>query len=464
MAIDPIKALLEYVSYPSVSTDPAYHAGMEGARNFVVGQLSGLGFKVEIIETPLHPIVLASRIGNPEWPHVMFYAHYDVQPADPLDLWETEPFKPEVRNGRLYGRGATDNKGPFIVQLAALARVIERDPDIPLNFTFLVEGEEEMGSPSFGEFLKKYKDRLKEADVLLVSDTGSASIEQVIITTSLRGLVDLEIEVCGPKVDLHSGLYGGPVHNPIQALTEICASLHSADGRVNVPGFYDDVALPEEWEREELKKHPESDEDLKNFLGVPELYPPKGYTASESSKFAPTLEFNGIGGGYQGHGSKTIIPAKSFVKITCRLVANQTVDDIRTKVTKAIESRIPKGVNVKVIRRDGGEPYLVIPPHRSNSPKPYSEMLERLFDITEESVSTIFGNPPLYLRSGGSIPIMGDIKKATGLDPVMIGFCLGEDGMHAPNESFNLEMMERGISLYENILENLACQKSNEDC
>lgn len=456
MITDPIKALLEYVSCPSVSTDPAYHKGMEDARNFVTRQLSELGFDVELIQTPLHPIIFASRVRNPKWPHVMIYAHYDVQPADPLDLWETEPFEPEVRNGRLYGRGATDNKGPLIVQLTALTRVMERDPNIPLNFTFLIEGEEEIGSPNFGEFLKEYKDRLKEADVLLVSDTGSASVDQVIITSSLRGLVELEVEVTGPNIDLHSGLYGGQVRNPIQALMAICANLHSADGRVNIPGFYEDVALPEEWEREELRKYPINEEDLKDFLGVPEFYPPKGYSALEAVRFAPTLEFNGIGGGYQGKGSKTIIPSKAFVKITCRLVANQKDDDIREKVTKAIEKQMPKGVRVNVIERGGGNPYLVIPPHRSNSPNPYPKMLERLFDITEESITAVFGKPPLYLRSGGSIPIMSDIKEATGLDPVMIGLCLGEDGMHAPNESFCLEMMEKGISLYENILEKLA--------
>lgn len=394
MITDPVKALLEYVSYPSISTDPAYQEGMEGARNFVSRELADLGFDVELVKTSLHPIILASRIKNPDWPHVMFYAHYDVQPADPLNLWQSPPFNPEVRNNRLYGRGATDNKGPFIVQLTALTNVLERDPDIPLNFTFLVEGEEEMGSPSFPQFLHKYKDRLKQADLLLVSDTTSANVDQIIITTSLRGLVGLELEVTGPNSDLHSGLYGGPIHNPIQALSEICASLHDSNNCVNVPGFYDNVALPEQWERDELNKHPINDEDLKNLLGVPELYPPKGYSAAESSRFAPTLEFNGIGGGYQGQGSKTIIPSKAFVKITCRLVANQTVDDIRQKVTKTIESRIPKGVTASIRQLDGGSPYLVIPPHKSNSPSPYPKILQRLFDITEESVTSIFGSPP----------------------------------------------------------------------
>lgn len=456
MSIDPISALLEYVSYPSVSTDPAYQAGMEGARKFVMRQLTSLGFDVELVKTPLHPIILASRIRNPQWPHIMFYAHYDVQPADPFDLWQTDPFKPEVREGRLFGRGATDNKGPFIVQLTALSRVLERNPDIQLNFTFLIEGEEEMGSPSFPQFLEEYKDRLKQADVFIISDTTSPSLDQIVLTTSLRGILGLDIEVFGPQSDLHSGLYGGPIHNPIQALTEICARLHDSDGRVNVPGFYDAVALPEDWEREELKKYPINEEGLKQFLGVPEFYSPKGYSPLESSRFAPTLEFNGIGGGYQGEGSKTIIPAKAFVKITCRLVANQEPSDIRSKVTKAIEGHLPKGVKVNIIQRDGGEPYLVVPPHRSNSPDPYPKFLGWAFKAVEESIINTFGTPPIYLREGGSIPIIGKIKKATGLDPLLIGIALVSDNMHAPNESFHLDMLEKGINLYECIIEDLA--------
>lgn len=456
MSIDPIQALLEYVSYPSVSTDPNYHEGMEKARNFVMDRLNQIGFDVELIKTPLHPIILASRIKNPQWPHIMFYAHYDVQPADPFKLWLSDPFKPEIRNGCIYGRGATDNKGPFIVQLTALSQILEKDPNIPLNFTFLIEGEEEMGSPSFPAFLEKYKDRLKQADALIISDTTSPSPKQIVITTALRGLIDFEIEVTGPKSDLHSGLYGGPLHNPIQALTEICASLHDQDGRVNVPGFYDTVSLPENWERAELKKYPIDEESLKQFLEISEFYPPKGYTPLESTRFAPTLEFNGIGGGYQGQGSKTIIPSKAFVKITCRLVANQKPEDIRKKVTEAILNRIPKGVNVKITQRDGGEPYLLIPPNRANSPTPYPQILQQVFEASEKSITEIFGTPPIYLREGGSIPIVGSIKNLTGLNSILIGLALATDNMHAPNESFHLEMMEKGIKLYQKILENLA--------
>lgn len=456
MSIDPIKELLEYVSYPSVSTDPSYRDGMEKARDYVTRQLTNIGFDIELIETPLHPIILASRVKNPDWPHIMFYAHYDVQPADPFELWKSKPFEPEVRNGYVYGRGVTDNKGPFIVQLTALSQVLNKNPDIPLNFTFLIEGEEEIGSPSFPAFLEKYKERLKQADVLIISDTTSPSAKQVVITTSLRGIIGLDIEVFGPNADLHSGLYGGPVHNPIQALTEICASLHDTDGRVNVPGFYDAVELPEDWERDELKKYPINEEELKTFLCIPEFHSPKGYSALESIRFAPTLEFNGIGGGYQGQGSKTIIPSKAFAKITCRLVANQDPDDIRKKVTQAIESRVPKGVKVKITQHDGGEPYLVIPPHRSNSPKPYPKILEQVFDATDKAVEKTFGTPAIYLREGGSIPIIGKIKKVTGLDSVLIGLALSTDNMHAPNESFSLEMVEKGIKMYQTIIEGLS--------
>lgn len=456
MSIDPIKALLEYASYPSVSTDPSYHEGMEKARDFVVSRLNEIGFTTELIKTPLHPIVLASRIKNPQWPHIMFYAHYDVQPADPFELWSSKPFEPEVRNGYVYGRGVTDNKGPFIVQLTALSEVLENNPDIPLNFTFLIEGEEEIGSPSFPAFLEQYKDRLKQADLLIVSDTISPSTEQIIITTSLRGIIGLDVEVIGPNADLHSGLYGGPVHNPVQALTEICASLHNPDGRVNVPGFYDAVQLPEDWEREELKKYPINEDSLKTFLDISEFHPPKGYSPLESIRFAPTLEFNGIGGGYQGQGGKTIIPSKAFAKITCRLVASQDPDDIRKKVTQAIESRVPKGVKVKITQHDGGEPYLVIPPHRTNSPNPYPKSLEQVFDAAENAITEIFGSPPIYLREGGSIPIIGKIKQVTGLDSILIGLALSTDNMHAPNESFSLKMMEKGIKMYRKIIERLA--------
>lgn len=453
---DPIESLTEYVKHASVSTDPNAGKEMEGAREFVCKRLSELGFDVEVIKTPLHPIVLATRGKNPEWPHILMYAHYDVQPADPLELWHTKPFEPEVREGRIYGRGAADNKGPFIVQVSALEKVLEKNPDLPLRITFLVEGEEEMGSPSFPEFLKVYKDRLKEADCVLISDTGSPSADQIAVTTSLRGLVDLEIEVSGPKMDLHSGLHGGPILNPLQGLMELCSSLHNENGTVNVPGFYDEVMMPEYWEREELKKYPISEEQYKAFLGVPEFHPPKGFKPLEATRFAPTLEFNGIGGGYQGEGSKTVIPSKAFAKITCRLVANQDPEKIRDQLVRTLEERCPKGVRLKITLRGGGEPYLVVPPHRPNTPEDQNPILAKVFEALDSSVEGIFGKKPIYIREGGSIPIIGQIKTLTGLDSVLLGLFTPECNLHAPNESFDLGVMEKGIQVYEKVLLKIA--------
>ncbi|MFP6886723.1 MAG: M20/M25/M40 family metallo-hydrolase, partial [Opitutales bacterium] len=251
---DPVGTLREYVSHASVSADPAFAEGVASARAFIVARLEELGFEVDIVETPIHPVVLGTR-GDPSWPHLVIYGHYDVQPPDPLDLWKSPAFEAEERNGRLYGRGAADNKGPQIVHMAALARVLENNPDLPLRITYLIEGEEEIGSPSFNGFLEQNKDRLN-GEMVLVSDTGSPSPEQLAITTGLRGLTALEVKLVGPSQDLHSGVHGGAILNPLQALAEICASLHDGGGRVSIPGFYDAVLEPEDWERGELKKVP----------------------------------------------------------------------------------------------------------------------------------------------------------------------------------------------------------------
>ena len=246
---DPLELLKAYIQHPSVSTDPAFSEGMLASRSFVTNLLQQLDFSVETIETDLHPILLAERLGDPDWPHIVLYAHYDVQPADPYELWQSPPFEPEVRDGRLYGRGAADNKGPTIVHLAALSQVLEAHPNLPLNISYVVEGEEEIGSPSMPKFFAEYGARLSKADYLLVSDTGSPNAEQIVVTTALRGLVDLEVELKGPAQDLHSGVHGGAVYNPLRALMEIAASLHNADGSVNVPGFYEAVTGVEDWER-----------------------------------------------------------------------------------------------------------------------------------------------------------------------------------------------------------------------
>jgi len=453
---DPVEKLKEFIRHPSVSTDPKFHEGMKGAREFMVGLLTSMGFGVEVVPTAKHPIILAQRGGDASWPHVIIYGHYDVQPADPLDLWQTPPFEPTIRGNRLYGRGAADNKGPLLANVAAVASLLEKHPKVPLRLTFLIEGEEEMGSPSFHTFLEKYSGRLKEADFVFLSDTALPNEQQVIITAGLRGLALFDVIVTGAKGDLHSGLHGGVLRNPIQALAEICATLHLPDGRVNVPGFYDDVTEPEAWERAELAKLKGDPKAYAEFLGIDTFYTPPGYGPFEAIRFQPTLEFNGIGGGYQGEGTKTVIPSKAFVKISCRLVPGQRPGKIKELVIAAIRARAPKGVKLEFVDQHDGEPYVVVPPGRPNTPPDQSPVLARAFRATDAAVAEFWGRPPLYLREGGSVPIIADIKRMTGLDSIMFGLFLPEDNLHAPNESFNLDVMRKGSATIEKILASVA--------
>ena len=449
---DPVEKLKEFIRFPSVSTDSKFKEGMVGSQTFVAELLGSLGFKVEVVKTDVHPIVLATLDGDPSWPHVVIYGHYDVQPADPIALWKTPPFEPTIIGNRIYGRGAADNKGPLMTNIAAVAQLLEENPRIPLKITFLVEGEEEMGSPSFPAFLEKYAGRLRKADLVYLSDTALPNAEQVVITCGLRGLALLDVVVTGAKMDLHSGLHGGVLLNPIQALAEICATLHTPDGRVNVPGFYDGVLSVEDWERAELSKLAGDGKAYMDFLGIDSFYTTPGFSPFESVRFQPTLEFNGIGGGYQGEGTKTVIPSKAFVKISCRLVPNQQPDQIKKLVMDAILARAPKGVKIEFVDQHKGDPYVVVPPGRPNTPKDQSKVLARAFRATDSAVAAVWGRPPLYLREGGSVPIIAQIKQSTGLDSVMLGLFLPEDNLHAPNESFNLDVMKKGIETAKRIL------------
>ena len=444
---DPLQALKDYVAHPSVSADSAFSSGVAGARDFACSQLQDLGFSVDLVDTPIHPIIVATR-GDPAWPGIVIYGHYDVQPPDPVDLWTSKPFEAQERNGRLYGRGAADNKGPQIVPMAALARALKKNPNLPLRITYLIEGEEEIGSPSFRQFLEQGKDRLR-GDFLLVSDTGSPGPEQLAVTTGLRGLVALEVKVYGPKQDLHSGVHGGALLNPLQALARACASLHDEQGRVTVPGFYDAVQAPQDWERDELSMLPITESSYANFLGSPEFFPPPGYSPLEAIRFCPTLEFNGIGGGYQGEGSKTVIPAEAFAKITCRLVPDQSADDIAEKVQAALQSAFPSAVRVEVKTKGGGDPYVILPPGKPGATAKAGSLMAKAFPLAENCIEQSFGTRPLYLREGGSIPIIRDLKEVVGLDSLMLGLFTNEDNLHAPDESFNLEIMNHAIDAFE---------------
>lgn len=453
---DPIEKLKEFIRQPSISADSKCREGMRGAQEFVSQLLTSIGFAVEVVKTEVHPIILARRGTNPDWPHVLIYGHYDVQPADPLNLWKTPPFEPTIIGNRIYGRGAADNKGPLITNIAAVALALEANPALPLRITFLIEGEEEMGSPSFPKFLTAYADQLRSADFVFLSDTALPNEQQVVLTCGLRGLTLFDVHLTGAKGDLHSGLHGGVLRNPIQALAEILATLHTPDGRVNVPGFYDDVLDVHPWEREELKKLGTDEKAYADFLGIDTFYPTPGFSPFESARFQPTLEFNGIGGGYQGEGTKTVIPSKAFAKLSCRLVPNQSPDRIKQLVMETIRARTPKGIKLEFVDQHKGEPYVVVPPGRSNTPKDQSPVLARAFRATEAAVTEVWGRPPLYLREGGSVPIIADIKRVTGLDSIMFGLFLPEDNLHAPNEGFNLDVMRKGTETTRRLLLALA--------
>jgi acetylornithine deacetylase/succinyl-diaminopimelate desuccinylase-like protein len=454
-----LEKLKEFVRHPSVSTDPAFAEGMRGAREFLASLLRDIGFDVQLVPTPLHPIVLAHRPGKKEWPHIVIYGHYDVQPPDPLDLWTSPPFDPVVRDGRLFGRGAADDKGPLMAHIAGLASLLERRPDLPLRVSFLVEGEEEMGSPSFPNFLRQHRETLAAADCVLLSDTGCPDEHHAVLTCGLRGLALLDIVATGAQSDLHSGIHGGAFRNPVQALAELCASLHKPDGSVNIPGFYDDVLPVEPWERAELDKLSAlggGETAYKKLLGVRAFHTAGGIPPLEATRFAPTLEFNGIGGGYQGEGTKTVIPSKAFAKISCRLVPNQKPERVMALLKKTIAERFPADTRLEIIERHLAEPYTVVPPDRPNSPAAMNPVLAKTFAAADASVRDVFGNPPLYLREGGSVPIIADIKRVTGLDSVMLGLTLPADNLHAPNESFNLSMLEKGARASAGTLERLA--------
>jgi len=455
---DHVAKLKEYIRCESVSADPAFAPGMQRCREFVAAMLRELGLAVEIVPTAKQPIVLAHRDGPATWPHVIIYGHYDVQPPDPLDLWTSKPFEPEIRGERIYGRGSADNKGPFLVHVAALARLLAEDPDLPLRVTLVVEGEEEIGSPSFHGFIETHRARL-QGDLFLLSDTGIPAPDQIVITCGLRGIVTGDVEIVGPKSDLHSGLHGGVLLNPIQALTEVLATLHTPDGRVAIPGYYDAVRDVEPWEREELERLGTSVPQYQEFLGIPQFHTPPGFDPFEATRFLPTLEINGIGGGYQGAGSKTVIPSRAFAKLSCRLVSDQDPDAIWALVDRALRERCPKGVSMTVTKGHQGPPYVVVPPGRSNTPRDQSPVLATAFAAAEEGVTRVFGRRPLFLREGGSIPIIADIKRVLGLDSVLMGMFLPEDNLHAPNESFNLTVMGKGIEVSKHILKSLAAAK-----
>lgn len=426
-----LEELFELLRFPSVSADPKYKGDVQKAAEFVAQKLRDAGAdQVEICPTAGHPIVYGEKIIDSNRPTVLVYGHYDVQPADPLELWDTPPFEPTVRDGKIFARGACDDKGQFYMHIKAF-ETMQKMGGLPCNVKFMIEGEEEIGSDNLGIFVQKNKDRLK-ADVILISDTSMISLEHPSIETGLRGLSYVEVEVQGPNRDLHSGVYGGAVANPATILAKMIAALHDENNHIAIPGFYDDVIELSAEEREALNKAPFDIEDYQADLGIKEIWGEKGYTTLERTGVRPTLEVNGIWGGYIGEGAKTVLPAKANAKISMRLVPNQNSDRITELFTEHFQNIAPKGVKVEVRPHHGGEP--AVTPTDSIA-----------YKAAEKAVLESFGKLPIPTRGGGSIPIVSLFEKELGLKTVLLGFGLDSDNLHSPNEKFDIANYIKGI-------------------
>lgn len=423
--------LIELLKYPSVSADPVHENDVLATAEFVAQKLKDAGAdKVEVCPTAGYPIVYGEKIIDPVLPTVLVYGHYDVQPADPLELWKTPPFEPTIKDGKIYARGACDDKGQFYMHVKAFELMMQNNL-LLCNIKFMIEGEEEVGSDNLGKFVASNKERLK-ADVVLISDTSMISMETPSLETGLRGLSYMEVEVVGPNRDLHSGVYGGAVANPVNILCQMIASLHDENNHITIPGFYDGVLELSEEEQKELNSAPFDLEEYKKDLDVEEVWGEKGYSTIERTGTRPTLDVNGIWGGYTGVGAKTVLPSKANAKISMRLVPGQDWEKISDLFTKHFESIAPKSVKVKVTKHHGGAPY-VTPTD--------SVAYQAAYKAIEES----FGKAPVPTRGGGSIPIVALFEEELEVKTVLMGFGLDSDNLHSPNEKYDLYNYYKGI-------------------
>lgn len=426
-----IDELLQLLEIPSVSADPQYKEDVVKAAEYLGKKFAEIGLdKVELLPTAGFPVVYAEKILNPDLPTVLVYGHYDVQPPDPLDLWDSPPFKPVIKNEKIYARGACDDKGQMYMHKIAIQLMMENNA-LPCNVKIIVEGEEEVGSSNLETFLKQYKEKLS-CDVVLVSDTSIIANDVPSITVGLRGLSYMEVEVTGPNRDLHSGIYGGAVQNPINALCEMIASLKDDNGHITIPGFYDKVEVLSQQQRNALNQAPFDIEEYKKHLDIEDVYGEKGYNTLERTSIRPTLDVNGIWGGYTGEGAKTVLPSKAFAKISMRLVPNQSSGEINELFQKHFEKIAPAGVKVKATIHHGGEPVVV--------PTDSTE-----YAAAEKAMEKTFGKKPVPLRTGGSIPIVVLFEKVLNAKTVLMGFGLDSDAIHSPNEHFGLFNFFKGI-------------------
>jgi acetylornithine deacetylase/succinyl-diaminopimelate desuccinylase-like protein len=433
-----VAELCELLRFPSVSAQPQHKKDLIACAEWLVKHCKQIGLEAKICPTDGHPIVLAKTPrtstkrngGRGGTPHYMVYGHYDVQPPEPLDLWKSPPFEPRIVGRSIFARGTTDNKGQHFAHLKAVEAYLKTGTPLPCDLTFVIEGEEEVGSKHLSKFLKTHHAELK-CDAVVVSDTGMPDKNHPALTYALRGIIAFEITLRGPSRDLHSGIFGGSVDNPAMALSQLLAKLRDKNGRIAIPGFYDDVAPLSNYERKEFKRLPGTDSELQKLLGVKKLFGERGFTPTEQRSARPTFEINGLTSGYQGEGTKTIVPAWARAKITCRLVPDQNPARIRKAVCDHLKKICPPSVRMEIEAGHGAEAYLV---------SPTSAQAQAALRALKQA----FNREPVLMREGGSIPIVNEFKRVLGADTLLLGLGLPEDNAHSPNEKFDLDCFENG--------------------
>jgi acetylornithine deacetylase/succinyl-diaminopimelate desuccinylase-like protein len=426
-----LEELLDLLRIPSISASSDRKDDMKRCAEAVQQRLLEAGAdKAEIYATAGHPVVVGEKIIDPSKPTVLVYGHYDVQPPDPLELWHSGPFEPVIKDGKIYARGACDDKGQFYMHVKAL-ELMHKTNSLTTNIKFLIEGEEEVGSPNLEKFVQENKELLK-ADVILISDTAMISMDTPSMDVGVRGLAYIQVEVTGPNRDLHSGVYGGAVANPATILAKMIASCHDENNHITIPGFYDDVVVASEAERALMAQAPFSEEEYKNDLGVKEVWGEKDYTTNERTGIRPTLEVNGIWGGYTGEGAKTVLPSKAYAKISARLVPNQNSVKITEMLLEHFRKIAPPQVTVNAFELHGGEPYM-------------TPIDSKAYQAAAKAINTTFGKQPIPVRGGGSIPICSILERELGIKIVFMGFGLDSDNLHSPNEKYDIFNFNKGI-------------------
>ena len=432
-----------FLRFPSVSTDEKFAGKVRDCAEWLSKKLEVVGLESKLVPTAGHPVVWARNKHRTDRPTVLIYGHYDVQPPDPLELWDSPPFEPVLKNGYVFARGATDNKGQILSHIIGIQETLQKDGDLPVNVDLVIEGEEEVGSQNLGKFLNDNRDALK-CEVVLVSDTGMIAPRTPTLSYGLRGVAALEVKVTGAKMDLHSGIFGGAVANPAAALARLLATLHDSNGHIAVPGFYDDVAPLQQWERDAWKKLPlDPDSEMLEETGAPALFGEAGFSTLERIWARPTAEINGMGSGYQGPGTKTVLPSHAMAKLTFRLVPNQNGDAIIDLVKKHFQKNVPPGVTLEMTSGHSG-PWYLTDPH------------SKFGQAAQRALKKAFNKDTALIREGGSIPIVSDFRKILGVETLLIGLALQDCRAHSPNENFPLENLEAGVRMNQAVLRELA--------